>query len=422
MNKRPHIVVLGSNFGGLTTARLLRKKVQDAADITVIDQKSYLLFIPNIPETVMANRNPQDDQFMQFLPFYKRDKTRFIQAHITGIDPESRTVCFTPNERPGQAPEKLTYDYLVISVGCRLAYDKIEGFSEYGTTISDCFYANRFRDYLWNGHYKGGPIAIGSARFEQGTTARPEWLPTLLAACEGPVMEMAMLLATWLRENRQQKDASAIHMFTPGKVLGEDAGPELADRFAKLAESMGESILYETDNVKRITKDGIEFTSGKSLEAEIKMVFPNWEPHAFLKNMPFSDDAGFVITDTYMRNPTYKNIFAVGDCAALTVPKLGAIGDAQARVAAARIAADLGIVPEKECAEFKPMVICWGTMGDDKAFYLHSNIFYGGDVGYLKTGHLYYMMKMAFRTAYFETGGTPPPWGLPMAEWVGDKM
>ena len=420
--RKPQIVVLGSNFAGLTTARLLRKEIKDNADITVIDRKSYLLFVPNIPETVMSNRNPQYDMHMEFLRFYKEDHTHFIKANVNEIDPESQTVTFTPNERPGQTGEKIRYDYLIIAVGCRLAYDHIEGFAEYGSAVSDSFNGNKLRHYLWDGAYKGGPIAIGSALFEQGDTDRPAWLPTLKAACEGPVMEMAMLLGNWQKEHRHQKDASLIHMFTPGEILGEDAGTVLADQFAKLAEGMGETILYDTDNIKRITADGIEFTNGKSMEAEIKLVLPNWEAHAFLKSLPIVDNKGFVITDTYMRNPKYKNIFAVGDCAALSVPKLGAIGDAQARVVAKQIAADLGIIEQSECKQWEPMVICWGTMGDHKAFYLHSNLFYGGDVGYLKMGYMYYMMKMSFRMMYYDTGGTPPPWGLPLAEWVGDKI
>lgn len=419
---KPHVVVLGSNFGGLTTARFLRKELHDKVDITVIDKKSYLLFVPNIPETVMNNRNPQDDMHMQFMRFYESDHTNFIQACIKEIDPETQTIEFMPNVRPGEANEKIHYDYLVIALGCRLAYDEIEGFAEYGTTVSDCFYGNRFRHYIWDGHYKGGPIAIGSARFKQGTTDRPSWLPTLLAACEGPVMEMAMLLANWLHKHTDQKNASNIKMFTPGEILGEDAGIVLAERFAQLAESMGESITKNTQDVKRITKDGIEFANGTSMEAEIKMVFPNWSTHSFLKTLPIVDNEGFVVTDKTMRNPKYHNIFAVGDCAAITVPKLGAIGDAEARVVVHQICADLGVDAKKIPAELDPVVICWGTMGSDKAFYLHSNLFYGGDIGYLKIGHLYYMMKMSFKSMYFETGGTPPPWGLPFAEMIGDKF
>lgn len=66
---KPRIVVLGSNFAGLTTARLLRKEIKEHAEITVIDRKAYLLFVPNIPETVMDNKDPQYEMHLQFMRF-----------------------------------------------------------------------------------------------------------------------------------------------------------------------------------------------------------------------------------------------------------------------------------------------------------------------------------------------------------------
>lgn len=422
MSAKPHIVVLGANFAGLTTSRFLARELKDKADITVIDKKSYLLFVPNIPETVMKNRNPQIDMHLDFLPLYEHDGTKFIQAYVNAIDPENQIVEFSPDVRPGSATEKIHYDYLVIALGNKLAYEDIEGFGEYGSTVSDCYYGNKFRNYIWNGGYKGGPIVIGSARFGQGTTDRPAWLKTLTAACEGPVMEMSMLLGNYLKTVLHHKDMSGVTMFTPGAVLGEDAGLPLAEKFAKLAESYGERIIYNTQDVKRITAEGIEFANGTQVEAEIKMVFPDWKTHKFLQNMPFSDDKGFIITDKTMRNPKYPNIFAVGDCAAITVPKLGALGDAESRVAVYNIAKDLGIKVDGFDAELDPVVICWGTMGHHKAFYLHTNEFYGGNVGYLKMGYTYYMMKMSFKISYYETGGMPPAWGLPLAELIGDAL
>lgn len=369
----------------------------------------------------MKNENPQYSMLLPLVKYYKEDKSRFIQATVTGLDVDAQVVYYTPDVRPGAAPQSLEYDYLVIAVGCRLAYDDIKGFAQFGTTVSDVYNANKLRKYLFGGGYQGGPIAIGSARFHQGTEGRPSWLPTLLAACEGPVMEMSMLIGNMLKK-RGHKDCSLVKMFTPGEVLGDDAGKPLAEQFAKLAEGMGMTIQYNTQDIKEVTHDGIEFVNGPSLEAEVKMIFPDWKTHKWLQGLPISDEFGFVITDTKMRNPKYRNVFAVGDCAAITVPKLGAIGDAESRVIVHQIAEEFGKDLKDFPAVYEPMVICWGTMNDDTAFYLHSNLFFGGDVGYLRIGHTYYMMKMAFKDMYYTTGGMPPHWGLPLAEVVGDNI
>ena len=46
-----------------------------------------------------------------------------------------------------------------------------------------------------------------------------------------------------------------------------------------------------------------------------------------MKDLPIVDEQGFVITDLTMHNPDYPRIFVAGDAAALTVPKLGTLGD-----------------------------------------------------------------------------------------------
>ena len=100
-----------------------------------------------------------------------------------------------------------------------------------------------------------------------------------------------------------------------------------------MVSGMGYGYKNNTIGIKRIYKEGIEFKDGTSLEAEMKIVFPNWEPHSFMKGLPFVDDQGFVITDLFMRNPDYPEIFAVGDAAAITVPKLGSLGHMECEIA-----------------------------------------------------------------------------------------
>ena len=170
-----------------------------------------------------------------------------------------------------------------------------------------------------------------------------------------------------------------------------------------------------------MNKDGIEFVSGPTFEAELRFVLPNWKAHDFLKKLPITDEVGFIVTDLNMRNPDYPEIMAVGDCAAITAPKLGGIGDMQARIVAQQIANDLGMIkPSEEMMVFNPVVMCFGDMGHHKAFYIHSNLIYGGKTGIMKMGHKYYDMKMGFKEAYFLTGGKTPGWGVRLTEILGD--
>lgn len=411
-----HVLVLGCNFAGLTVARFIHQKAQDAVKITVIDRKNYINFIPNIPIEVFNDHNPADNLEFSFGKFLKHDRSEFIQAEIDEIDPVNRTVTYTPNERDGSPTEKIGYDYLVIALGAKLAYDRIEGFAEYGHTFSDTYYGNRVREYLYN-DYKGGPIAIGSDRFIQGKSPKLPKIPVAQAACEGPPVELGFSFADWLKRHKMG-DAKKITLFTPAKTIAEDAGDKILGQLLPMVQKMGFGYVNNTVGIKRIYKEGIEFRNGTSLEAEIKVVFPNWEAHGFMKALPIVDDQGFVVTDLYMRNPDFPEVFAVGDAASLTVPKLGAIGHMQAEIVAKVIANETG--GNQLIEPLSPMVICFGDMGSHRGFYMHTNEWWGGDVSVLKMGYTPYLLKMGFKNMYYTLGGKVPSWGMPLSELIGD--
>lgn len=421
MKTNPHVLVLGGNFGGLGAAQKIRKYAGDAVDITVIDRKAYLDYIPNIPLEVFEGRDPAVTMHMPLVETLAHDNIRFEQAEVMGLDVDFKTVTLRPSERPGAPVYTQSYDKLVIALGARLAYDEIDGFAEFGHTVSDAFHANRFIDYMKN-DYKGGRIAIGSARFAQGTKGRPEWLKTALAACEGPPVEVSLALAHWLEENGKG-GAKNITIFTPAELIAEDAGEKVVGQLLDAAGSMGFDYINKVEDVKRLTAEGVEFANGQSLECEVKVIFPNWKPHDFLQGQPISDEVGFIVTGMDMRNPDYPDVFACGDAAALTVPKLGAIGHQEADVVGRQIAKDVGVMPVAEAdVDWMPEVVCLGDMGGGKAFYIHATSWFGGDIQELRMGYLPYAQKMAYKEMFFRNHGKVPNWGVPLASWSAEHI
>lgn len=421
-DKKPHVVILGGNFAGLGSAQKIRQYAGDAVEITVVDRKDYLLFVPNIPADVFENRNPAMHQRMELRDVLAHDQINFIQAEVNAIDVDSEVVHITPNERPGAAAVILGYDYLVVALGNRLAFEDIEGFAEFGDSVSDLYLGEKLRQKLHFGGYKGGPIAIGSARFTQGDGAKGlepypgGSIPDALAACEGPPVELMMAAAHYLDETKQG-EPSKITVFTPAELIAEDAGETVVKQLLDLATKMGFNYLNNTQDIKRITKDGIEFADGRSVEAELKIVFPNWKAHEFMRGLPISDSEGFVVTDLLMRNPKYKNVFAAGDAAAVTMPKLGAIGHQECEIVGLQIAKDVGrLSPEEADKPLQPVVYCLGDMGGGKAFYIRSNTWFGGDTAVLKMGRVPYMLKMQYQTLFMQLKGKVPAWGLDFAE------
>jgi sulfide:quinone oxidoreductase len=421
LNGKPRVLVLGGNFAGLGSAQKIREYAGDKVDITVVDRKAYLDYIPNIPLEILEGRDPAITMHMDLVDALAEDDIHFIQAEVEALDVDGRTVTVRPNERPGSPSYSLGFDFVVIALGARLALDEIEGFAEFGHTVSDAFHANRLKACLEN-DYKGGPIAIGSARFEQGKKGRPNWLPTALAACEGPPVELALSLAYWLGE-KGKGGPKSITLFTPAELIAEDAGEKVVKQLLEAASSMGFGYKNNVQGIRRLTADGIEFANGERLDAELKIVFPNWKPHAFLKDLPVSDEVGFIITDMRMRHPDYRHVFACGDAAAITVPKLGAIGHQEADVVGRRIAAEVGALSREEADKpWRPEVLCIGDMGGGKAFYIHSDSWFGGDTQELEMGRIPYLQKIAYKEVFFRNHGKIPSWALPAAKWTAEHL
>ncbi len=424
--KKPHVVVLGGNFAGLASAQRIREYCGDAVTITLIERREYLLYVPNIPADVMDNRDPGKHQVMPLRPVLDDDDIAFIQGEVCGLDVDAKTVSFVPNERPGSEVETLDYDYLVIAVGAKFAYDRIEGFAEHGHTVSDLYHGERLRAFLFDGVYKGGPIAIGSARFHQGDGAdglEPYpggSIPRAAAGCEGPVLEMTTAMATYLQ---QQKigEPSLITTFTPGEMVAEDAGVNNIKAFLEMASGMGIHYRNNVQDIKALTPEGIEFADGTQLETELNIVFPDYVAHDFLRGQPVCDSMGFVRTNLLMRNPEYPEVFAAGDCAAVTMPKQAAIGHQETDIIGRQVAFDLGLLDDEEANKpLQPMVFCIGDMGAGKAFYVRSNTWFGGDVEVLKIGRIPFMLKMQYRRMFFDLKGKVPDWGIGAARLAAE--
>ena len=428
MNGKPHVLILGGNFAGLGSAQKIREFAGDAVDITLIDRKNYLLFVPNIPADVFENKDPTEGQRMDLPPVLAKDGISFVQGEVEAIDADNREVRYTPSERPGAAPERIGYDYLVVAVGNRLAFDDIEGFAEYGDSVSDLHLGNKLRRKLWDGGYKGGPIAIGSARFHQGDGAKDlepypgGSIPDALAACEGPPVEVMLSAATYLKKTGQG-GPEKISVFTPADMIAEDAGEQVVGQLLEIASGMGFNYVNNAEDISRLTAEGVELANGQNLEAELKIIFPDWVPHDFMKGLPISDSEGFVVTDLLMRNPKYPEIFAAGDAAAVTVPKLGAIGHQQCDIVGRQIAHAVGRMSEEAAnLPLQPVVYCIGDMGDNQAFYIRSNSWFGGDTQVLKMGHMPFLLKMQYKNLFFRTQGKMPDWGLDFSELMAEKI
>ncbi len=111
MSGRPHVVIIGAGFGGLTAAMRLARV---AAEITVIDRRNYHLFRPLLYQVATAALSPADIAAPIRGILARQPNTNVILGTVTGIDMAGRVVLI------GQ--RRIPYDQLVIATGARESY------------------------------------------------------------------------------------------------------------------------------------------------------------------------------------------------------------------------------------------------------------------------------------------------------------
>ena len=108
---RPHIVIVGAGFGGLTAASGLAGA---AADVTVIDRRNYHLFQPLLYQVATAGLSPAQIASPIRAILRSAANVRVLLGRVTGVDKERRIV--TLEDRT------LVYDHLLLATGARHAY------------------------------------------------------------------------------------------------------------------------------------------------------------------------------------------------------------------------------------------------------------------------------------------------------------
>ena len=153
---RKKVVVLGSNFGGLTAALAVKHELEGDVDVTVVSPSDHFLFNPSLIWLPFGKREREDITF-PVAPTFETHDVDFVNAAATDIDLGARKVTYGGGETIG-------YDYLVIATGYHNKDDVVPGFKENAVTITTIEEAERAHDAWQHFLEKPGDVVIAATQ------------------------------------------------------------------------------------------------------------------------------------------------------------------------------------------------------------------------------------------------------------------
>ena len=306
------IVVLGGGIGGLSAAFELKDELGDKHEIIVVSDQQHFEFTPSNPWVAVKWRKPEAIR-LDLDELLAKHGIRFIGNAVKRVQPESHSLLLENDER-------LSYNFLVIASGPKLAFEEIPGLGPHGgftQSVCKTDHASIIADELEAFCDNPGPIIIGAA---QG------------ASCYGPAYEYTFIIETELRK-RKIRDKVPMVFVTPEPYVGHLGLDGVGDTKSMLESELRERhIKWYTnaridqveDGLMKITQvndDGSDKVSHE-LKFAHSMILPAFTGiDAVMGIEGLANPRGFIVVDENQRNPTYPDIFAVGVCVA--IPPVG---------------------------------------------------------------------------------------------------
>jgi len=112
MDNTPRVVVIGGGFGGLSAAKVLRKK---PVYLTVIDRTNHHTFQPLLYQVAMAGLSTSDIAWPIRSILTKNKNAKVLMVEVASIDLRNQTVSLKDGE-------SIKYDYLILGTGGKTSY------------------------------------------------------------------------------------------------------------------------------------------------------------------------------------------------------------------------------------------------------------------------------------------------------------
>jgi len=304
----PHVVILGSGFGGLNAAKTLRRA---PVRVTLIDRRNYHLFQPLLYQVATATLSPSDVASPIRWILRHAPNVRVLLGEAVAVDVNARHVRLEDGAL-------VDYDVLIVATGSSHTYFGHDDWAPHAPGLKTLEDALEMR----------GRILLAFERAERETDAvRRQALLTFVLVGGGPT---GVELAGTLGEIARQTLRHEFRSIDPrrARIVLVEAGPTVLPSFPEKLRNAARGSLrrlgievWEATTVTAIDEHGV-LLRRDAIEERLAAATVLWTAGVAASPLVRSlgaplDRAGRVLVAPDLSVPGHSEIFVIGDAAAL---------------------------------------------------------------------------------------------------------
>jgi NADH:quinone reductase (non-electrogenic) len=304
------IVIVGGGFAGIEAASRLGRmlRADDCAEVILISSENYFLFQPLLPEVVACSIEPS--HILNPIRHLCRN-IHYRWGTVEDIDLKAQVLSLAGTDKA--KPQFLSYDHLVLCLGQVVGSSTIPGMNEHALSLKTLGDAFQLRNHILSRLEEAELIT------DEGIRRKLLTFVTIGGGFSG--VETAAAIHDLI------KDVSAFYPVVQAtghrsiiiqggdRILGE-LDQDLAWFAQRKLEARGVEVRLKT-RVSEVTRDRVVLEDGKSISTGSVISTVGNVPHPLLKKLGLPEQRGRILVDECLRVMGFRNVWALGDAAAV---------------------------------------------------------------------------------------------------------
>jgi sulfide:quinone oxidoreductase len=306
------IVILGAGFGGLELSTMLAEALGEAVEVTLIDRNASFVFGYSKLDVLFGRTTPEAVRLAY--SDLAKPGVRFLQETVTAIDPEARLVATDSGSHEA--------DVLVVALGADYDLDATPGLAEAGNEFYSLAGAEQLARVLPSFTRGRALIGVCGAPFK----------------CPPAPSEAALLLHDYLTARGVRDDCEISFVIPLGSPV-----PPSPETSAALIEAFAERSIAFVANRRVSSLDGQRgmavLDDGSEMPYDLFLGVPKHRAPDVVRASGMVEEI-YVPVNPRTLQTRYPGVYAIGDVAAIGVPKAGVFAEGAARIVAAALIAE----------------------------------------------------------------------------------